>query len=451
MKSKLLLPVVLCGSLLLAGCVSSKRLIRNSPLNSAGSKFHREGVNLWPLYYQEGSNRCILFPFVDIDEHGFAIRPLYHRDNDDHGILWPLCAFDSKGGWAGPFYWKNETYGGIYGGKDFGLIPLFNKDDSGTVWIFPASWYSDERNFGILPLFFRWRDSLLVLNLFKNDDMLLVLPFYGKGKDWLYFLNFLYLSDIHGQKTFCVPPLGLFSTGGQIPGDCLLTPLFSYETHQGKLRMLNIAMLLYHYSYGKHHFFYPFADFDFKDKIFWVWPLFNYRDGSRNEAPFFLFNFEFITGAEEDKPLDNYRLKILDPLLFSLEYRKNSTAEVEILPFGFLWSSYVRTGYSACRMLGGALWYSKTEAGNFDHRILGGVVWRNSKDEDTRRLSLLYKFFSYHRFKDDVKWEFFPFIKIMKTANGSSWSFCWRLLEKHDGGGHIFFIPWGKTFAVNGE
>jgi hypothetical protein len=32
----------------------------------------------------------------------------------------------------------------------------------------------------------------------------------------------------------------------------------------------------------------------------------------------------------------------------------------------------------------------------------------------------------------------------METAKGDSWSFCWRLLEKHDGGGHFFFIPWGK-------
>ena len=46
---------------------------------------------------------------------------------------------------------------------------------------------------------------------------------------------------------------------------------------------------------------------------------------------------------------------------------------------------------------------------------------------------------------NDVKLEFFPFVKIMETAKGDSWSFCWRLLEKHDGGGYIFFIPRGKS------
>ena len=72
-------------------------------------------------------------------------------------------------------------------------------------------------------------------------------------------------------------------------------------------------------------------------------------------------------------------------------------------------------------------------------------------DEKSRRFSLLYKLFSYHRYNEDVKIEFFPFVKIMQTSAGDSWSFCWRLLEKHDGGGHIFFIPWGDPAPEYGK
>ena len=110
-----------------------------------------------------------------------------------------------------------------------------------------------------------------------------------------------------------------------------------------------------------------------------------------------------------------------------------------------LWNSYITAQQTECKVLCGALWSSKVEEDEYDYRMLGGLLFRNRKDAESRRFSLLYKFFSYHRFKDDVKWEFFPFIKIMETAKGDSWSFCWRLLEKHDGGGHIFFIPWGKN------
>lgn len=90
------------------------------------------------------------------------------------------------------------------------------------------------------------------------------------------------------------------------------------------------------------------------------------------------------------------------------------------------------------------LWYAENASDYFKQRILGGTIYNNSKDADRRYFSLLYKFFSYHRFKDDVKWEFFPFVRILNTSRGNSWSFCWNLLEKHDGGGHIFFIPWGE-------
>ena len=116
------------GTLFLTGCVSGERLARNTPFASGNNSFYRDGVNLFPLYYKEGKRQSILFPLIDIDDRGFAVRPFYHKDRDEHGILWPLCAFNNKGGWVGPYYWKGK--------ENFGLLPFFIHDDE-FVWVFP--------------------------------------------------------------------------------------------------------------------------------------------------------------------------------------------------------------------------------------------------------------------------------------------------------------------------
>ncbi len=410
-------------ALLLAGCVSGERMVRNSPF--AGSKFYRDGVNLFPLYYQEGVNRSILFPLIDIDNRGFAVRPFYHKDNDEHGVLWPLCAFNSKEGWLGTFFWEREKYSG--------LLPLFVKGRD-FLWVFPASWWSNNQHYAVLPFFYRdeRKNVLWAVNVYKDNETFLVLPFYGKGKKWVYLLNFVHYNDQEREKdSYFVLPLAFFTADKE--GKELLTPLFSFRTGFDELQMLNVAMVLYHYSEGNHHVFYPFFDVNAgkHHREFWLWPLGYYGFNKRADAPFFLFSYSNFDsswqGSGFTTAFDEKRIQILSPLVFDYTLHKETQkSTTEVLPFG-------------------ALWYAECGKDSFDHRVLGGALFRNAKNKHSRRFSLLYKLFSYHRFKGDVKWEFFPFIKIMETSKGSSWSFCWRLLEKHDGGGHIFFIPWGKS------
>ena len=433
MRIKVVLPVVLVLMLSLSGCVSGRRLVRNSPIGSSG-KFYRDGVNLWPLYYQEGTRKSIMFPLVDMDERGFAVRPFYHKDRDEHGILWPLIAFNpvNGDGWAGPLFWsRNST----------GLLPLFYKGND-HLWVFPASWYTP-KSCAVLPLFYKSKDTLWLLNVWKDKEDLLVFPFFGKGKEWFMALNYFHLNN---EKEYfgMVLPLGYYNYGRKRKSSHLLllplmycesvpdqskfflSPLFSFD-YTDKLNMLNIGMLLYHYSQGDHRVMYPFADVNFKDgaRECWLWPLFSYGRYGSNGAPFFLFKYQDSID-EKNNERWQYEFSILEPLLFEYQYSKSvDEAVTRILPWGLLW-------------------YSNNIKDYFDHRVLGGLLYHNSKNPENRRFSLLYKFFSYHRFRNDVKVEFFPFVKIMKTARGDSWSFCWRLLEKHDGGGHIFFIPWGK-------
>ena len=454
---KLYFVFAVLGTLFLSGCVSGERLARNTPFASGNNSFYRDGVNLFPLYYKEGKRQSILFPLIDIDDRGFAVRPFYHKDKDEHGILWPLAAFNKTEGWAGPVVWGQDTYGFFplfISGKhtlwvfpaswydnenDFGVLPFFVKNYD-LWWLFPASWYRDEKSFGVLPLFCRYKDFFWAGNVFKTDDMFLVFPIYGRGKGWFYFLNYIQGETI-AMKYYAFFPLAYYKRSLEKPQSEFYSPLFSFEFDRGELDMLNIGMLLYHYSYGKHHVFYPIAEVDFEKNAqqFWLWPLFKYSKRYDRSFPFFLFDCESMP----DGSLVN--VKLLYPFLFEYQYIKNlSCHKTEILPWGALWYSDITAKDAECRLLCGALWSSKVAENAFVFRVLWGAAGLNSKDAESRRFSLLYKFFSYHRFKDEVKWEFFPFIKIMETAKGNSWSFCWRLLEKHDGGGHIFFIPWGK-------
>jgi len=417
-------------ALLLTGCVSGERLARNTPFASGNNSFYRDGVNLFPLYYKEGKRQSILFPLIDIDDRGFAVRPFYHRDGKEQGILWPLCAFNDKEGWVGSYYWKGQ--------ENFGLLPFFIHDDE-FVWVFPASWYSSEKSFGVLPLFCRYKDFFWAGNVFKTDDMFLVFPVYGRGKGWFYFLNYIQ-GETSAIKYYAFFPLASYSRSLERPQSEFYSPLFSFEFYRGELDMLNIGMLLYHYSYGKHHVFYPIADADFEKDAqqFWLWPLFKYSENYDWFSPFFLFEYQNHKSSS--------CLRIFYPLLLEFEsYKDIPRHSLEIFPYGLLWKSELKDGKYDCRVLATLLWHSEHSPEMYDYEVLCGLLFRNSKDADSRRFSLLYKFFSYHHFKDDVKWEFFPFIKIMETAKGDSWSFCWRLLEKHDGGGHIFFIPWGKS------
>ena len=199
----------------LTGCVSMDRMVRNAPFN--GNDFYRDGVNLWPLYYQEGVNRSILFPLIDMDDKGFAVRPFYHKDENKHGILWPLSAFDTQDneGWVGPLLWQKKM-------KKFGLLPLFITS-GGDFWSLPAIWLSPRKQkYYVLPLFAKERDGLMVGNFIKGKDWFLIFPVYGQGKDWFYFLNFAYsCNQAREEKNYYVFPVAWYqsSPGKQLSGE----------------------------------------------------------------------------------------------------------------------------------------------------------------------------------------------------------------------------------------
>lgn len=139
---KLFFPLLM---MVLAGCASSDRMARMSAgvfdeysapkssrirsekyqkMSREFSSSHRANkvdvagmndtlVNIWPFFFRSNAYWTILWPFIDKDDYGFAIRPFYNHEGDDYSILFPLCAWNtaSKHGWVTLFGWNDEGFG----------------------------------------------------------------------------------------------------------------------------------------------------------------------------------------------------------------------------------------------------------------------------------------------------------------------------------------------------
>ncbi|MDD3885707.1 MAG: hypothetical protein PHI35_02415 [Victivallaceae bacterium] len=182
-------------ALVLAGCASSERMMRLSGGDGAshqpprkerlGSSFVAAArpsaspigldaslINFWPFFFRGAGYYSVLWPFIDRDPYGFAVRPFYNREGNEYSVLFPLSAWNpvNGDGWVINGYWNKSR---------FGVVPLFqySGDDRfnycGPVWmwhgatgIFPlgsfggnfnycmlAYWQKKPEKFGFFPLF----------------------------------------------------------------------------------------------------------------------------------------------------------------------------------------------------------------------------------------------------------------------------------------------------------
>ena len=51
-------------------------------------------INIWPFFFRTNAYWSVLWPFIDKDPYGFAIRPLYNQEGDDYSVLFPLAAWN---------------------------------------------------------------------------------------------------------------------------------------------------------------------------------------------------------------------------------------------------------------------------------------------------------------------------------------------------------------------
>src|SRR3989339_623175 len=86
-----LFPVLLVALLLsvCSGCVSSRRMMRVSPLARSGESFSKPDaeasrINTWPVFYKLGDRISALWPMIDVDKQGWAVRPFFNVDGDEY-------------------------------------------------------------------------------------------------------------------------------------------------------------------------------------------------------------------------------------------------------------------------------------------------------------------------------------------------------------------------------
>ena len=188
----LVLPLLLVAC---ASCASMERMWRISPMSREASE---ERVNLWPLAYRDGGAVSVLWPLLDVDERGFALRPLVAKDGPEWGVLYPFSSWNTETGrgwilnyyrfeensglfpvanvgqglsYVGPAWWKRDEGGEV---TSRGLFPIAKLGDFsyvGPAWwtadsggLFPLAaigdtsyagpiWWQDRETFGVLPLF----------------------------------------------------------------------------------------------------------------------------------------------------------------------------------------------------------------------------------------------------------------------------------------------------------
>ena len=229
-------------------------------------------VNVWPFCTVNSRYVSVLWPFIDWDDFGMAIRPFFNQEGNEYSILFPLCAWNpiNGDGWALNAYW-NKNHFGIFPlmhiGKeedDFWFAgPLFGIE--GRVGLFPVCYFGEKLNF-VGPV---WWDSR------KNMEAFGLFPLYwhwiGEGSS----LFPLYLYD---KNDFFLSPLLWMATG--------------YGEQEDKWIKGQYLFLGYWRNNWERHGFFPFYAIDKRDDHFnnillWWW---DHNTEDRGLFPFAWFD-----------------------------------------------------------------------------------------------------------------------------------------------------------------
>ncbi|OQA80216.1 MAG: hypothetical protein BWY31_04048 [Lentisphaerae bacterium ADurb.Bin242] len=209
----------LLSVLLLTSCASSERLMRISAVQSYTPPkysridgfqslppsyrqyktapadrrneldFNASLVNVWPVFFRGGEYYSVLWPMIDCDPYGFAVRPFFNQEGNEYSVLFPFSAWNPVhgDGWVFNTYWTSRYYGSF---------PFFhrNPNPSELTWFGPV-WYWD-RSGGFFPLASFGRGLNYVLLAYWNSD-------YDTGK--VYSGGFLPLAHFGPQWNFAGP------------------------------------------------------------------------------------------------------------------------------------------------------------------------------------------------------------------------------------------------------
>ena len=226
LKASFLSALALLAALLASSCASSERMERigwDSDSYSApkagrisGGRFDDavaslrapvglkdRQVNIWPFCTVNSRYVSVLWPFIDWDDFGMAVRPFFNQEGNDCSILFPLSSWNTVDGdgWALNTYWNEDCYGSfplfhigkeedsfwyvgpVYsGGKGLGFFPLcyfsryenVNDGHIGPVWWGTNTDDPDDDQFGFWPLYWHLKGGrhtvLFPLYAYENNE-----------------------------------------------------------------------------------------------------------------------------------------------------------------------------------------------------------------------------------------------------------------------------------------
>lgn len=389
------------AALMLAGCASSERMGRISPLAAPAPKHAAEAkspaehttsladdrVNIFPLYYGAAGVHAVLWPLVDWDERGFAVRPLYNREGENASVLFPLSGWDNHGGWALNSVWDND--------RGFLFLPIAGKWN-GMTFVGPG--FSDgDAHYGFLPVFGRYGDTFQCLNVFVTRHegrpaTVAAYPFYYDSED------FLWISELYAWSRD--------KDGNQTRRSLFGALYHEYESADGKNSHRWVLPGLYSENQGDSHLsinpFYSSSG-DAKGGRFNIHPLWwtsRSADGSTNSRTLFPFWFDRVNGDDSSTvtPLWSYgkdgteSWMNIHPLWWSsatptsdderlfpfYSHRRDATGEST---FALPWSSGNRNGASWNHVY--PLWFSNTDKNETTRALIPFYIGSESKQSST--------------------------------------------------------------------
>ena len=317
-------------------------------------------VNVWPLFYKSQDATSLLWPIVDWDKEGFAVRPVINKEKDDWSILFPASSWNTERdeGW---FLTAYRAY------DSTGLFPVLHiEDDSDDVrYIFPVWWNDSGKQHGILPLYGMGDDFTHVGPIWWTEKNAMgVFPIYGQKvaadysrRNVLFGMAASFRTYGNGNRTQWVAPLYYAQQQGEKRTRFLLplywsqsnknesmfiTPLGGRgQSKDGNTEMRNIGGPLYHYhrtgDHSYHAFLWPV--FARSDQDTWrIWPLYSRTGEQPTSDPMHEMVLLHNTVTENHR-----KVSCLEPFVFGYDRRITeqgvANTRLEFLMFGSIWDN----------------------------------------------------------------------------------------------------------------
>ena len=385
------LALIFTAALLLTSCASSKRMMRLSPFSSKDSpkvNYDESHVNLWPLFYNKGDFYSVLWPVIDSDPKGFAVRPLYNQDGHEYSILFPLCAWNPQNGdgWVLNTYWKKKYTG------SFPLFHLGAKDKFN--YILPVWWDENWKRFGTFGILF-------------SPTMNFIGPFWLDKCD-----------TMEG---------GIFPIFFQQSKQGYLFPLYNYENTKDKFYFNFLFGALGRFAYDNYGSHYRLLNGFYvkrnKNRYQGFIPLYYYELEAKQKllvTPLGGCGWNVETG-------ENSLINILGPLYIRTQDKKwNEKFE------SFCWPLYINSRGPRGKNIGSVplFWYNR----NCDIGFLNilGPVYHHSYQENEKFYSVLWPLSFYSKKEEDTTLGSFPLFwynegkdKGLLNILGLIWDYRW--------------------------